>query len=181
MSRKYKFYNKEGIYFVNFAVVYWMDVFVRAEYFEILVNELEFFQREKGMILYSWCIMPSHVHLIFRAKESNPSALLRDFKRQTSRKMLNAIEGNDKESKQEWMLWMFERAGKKKSNVIKRQFWQHHNKPIELWSNKVIDQKMDYIHNNPVKSGFVDHSNEWRYSSAKYITKGEGVLDVEPV
>ncbi len=50
---------------------------------------------------------------------------------------------------------MFERAGKKNSNVSKRQFWQQNNKPIEIWSLKVFEQKLNYIHNNPVVSGFV--------------------------
>lgn len=50
---------------------------------------------------------------------------------------------------------MFEKAGKKNATVVHRQFWQQHNKPIELWTVKVIQQKIDYIHKNPVKPGFV--------------------------
>lgn len=61
---------------------------------------------------------------------------------------------------------MMERAGKKNSNVKHRQFWQQNNKPIELWSNEVIQQKLDYIHNNPVESGFVTEVQHWKYSSA---------------
>jgi hypothetical protein len=48
-----------------------------------------------------------------------------------------------------------EEAGEKSSNVKQYQVWRHDNKPIELWSNKVIDQKLDYIHNNPVEEGLV--------------------------
>ncbi|MFC5284233.1 transposase, partial [Pedobacter alpinus] len=69
MSRKHKFYDKEGLYFVSFATVYWIDVFVRDQYFEILQTSLAYCSKEKGMELYCWCIMPSHVHLIFRAKD----------------------------------------------------------------------------------------------------------------
>ena len=60
---------------------------------------------------------------------------------------------------------MFNRAGKKSAATSKSQFWQHHNKPIELWSEKVIKQKIDYIHNNPVWIGFVVNTEDWKYSS----------------
>ena len=90
------------------------------------------------MELFAYCIMPSHIHFIFRSANEKPAELLSDFKKHTSKKMIETILNNPKESRKEWMLWMFERAGKKKSNIKKYQFWQHHNKPIELWSTKVI-------------------------------------------
>ena len=81
MSRKYKFNNKEGIYFVSFATVYWIDVFIRESYFELMIQALSFFRKERGMLIYGYCIMPSHVHLLFQAKKENPSALIRDLKK----------------------------------------------------------------------------------------------------
>ncbi len=65
MSCKYKFYNKEGLYFVNFATVYWLDVFTRDHYSWALMESLDFCRKNKRMEIYAWCIMPSHVHLIF--------------------------------------------------------------------------------------------------------------------
>jgi len=59
------------------------------------------------------------------------------------------------------MLWIFERAGRKNSNNRKYQFWQQHNKPIELSDNKILDQKLDYLHMNPVEEGFVDEVHEF--------------------
>ena len=82
--------------------------------------------------------MPSHIHLIFRSAEADPSGLIRDFKGFTSRKMLKTIEENIQQSRKELLLWMFEKAGKKNSNVKNRQFWQQNNNPIELWSLKVF-------------------------------------------
>jgi putative transposase len=158
--------NPEGMYFVSFAVVYWMDVFVREEYMAIVADSLNYCTREKGLELFVYCIMPSHVHLIFRDKNSNPSKLLKEFKTYTSKKIRQAIEENPTESRKEWLLWMMQQAAKKKSNVSKFQFWRHHNKPIELWSNAVIEQKMNYIHKNPVESGFVSNPEDWKYSSA---------------
>ena len=109
--------------------------------------------------------MPSHIHFIVRSSIGQPSELLRDFKRHTSKRVIEAIESNPQESLKKWLLWMFNRAGKKSAATSKSQFWQHHNKPIELWSEKVIKQKIDYFHNNPVWIGFVVNTEDWKYSS----------------
>ena len=68
---------------------------------------------------------------------------------------MKAIQENPQESRKEWMLWMFTRAASESSNVTGMQLWQHQNKPIELWSPDVIQQKADYVHFNPVMAGFV--------------------------
>ncbi|GAA4234263.1 hypothetical protein GCM10022291_13300 [Postechiella marina] len=107
------------------------------------------------MGLYAYYFMPSHVHLIFRSTTSQPMELLRSFKKHTAKKVIEAKENNPQESRKEWLLWIFERAEKKQGNVNKYKFWQHHNKPIELWSDNVIKQKIDYINNTPVETGFV--------------------------
>ena len=141
MSRKYKFHNKSGLYFVSFATINWIDVFTREVYLNVLVDSVNYCRKEKSMELYCYCFMPSHVHFIFRSAKDEPSELLRDFKRHTSKKIIQAIKNNPQESRKEWLLWMFERAGKKNVTTNKYQFWQHHNKPIELWSESVIKQK----------------------------------------
>jgi putative transposase len=181
MSRKYKFHNKAGLYFVSFATVNWIDVFTRQLYFDVLADSVSYCRKEKGMELYCYCFMPSHVHFIFRSGNEQPMELLRDFKRHTSKKILEAIEKNPQESRKEWLLWMFERAGKKQGNIYKYQFWQHHNKPIELWSEKVIKQKIDYIHNNPIESGFVTNVVDWKYSSARNYQEDHTILEIDEV
>jgi putative transposase len=179
MSRKYKFHNKEGLYFVSFAVVYWIDVFVREDCFRIVVDSLDYCRKNLGLEIYCWCIMSSHIHLIIRAKENNPEVLIGRFKEHTSKQLQKFIESNSQESRKEWILWMMEKAGLKGSNVKKRQLWQHNNKPIELWSSDVIDQKVDYIHNNPVQAGFVVEPWHWKYSSAIDYSGGMGVLEMD--
>jgi putative transposase len=181
MSRKYKFHSIEGIYFVSFATINWVDIFIRDEYFEIISGSLDYCRKNKGMEIFSWCIMPSHVHLIFRAKENNPGALLRDLKTHTSKKLQKAIEEHPHESRKKWLLLMMEQAGKMNSNVSNRQFWQQNNQPIELWSSEVIQQKIDYIHNNPVVSGFVTESYHWKYSSAIDFSGGKGVIEIDEI
>lgn len=128
------------------------------------------------MEIHAWCIMPSHIHLIFRAKENNPSDILCDFKRVSSKRLLKSIEENPVESRKEWMFWMMKKAGNKNSNVSNKQFWQQHNKPIELFSTHLIQQKTDYIHNNPVEAGFVSNAVDWKYSSAaNFYTYLDGI------
>jgi len=180
MSRKYKFRERDGAYFVSFATVNWIDVFTREEYFSEMTASLDYCRKEKGMEIYGYCIMPSHVHLIFRSSLGDPSGLMRDFKGYTSRKLLKAIEENPQESRKEWLLWMFERAGLKNSNVKQRQLWQQHNQPIEIWSLKVFEQKLNYIHQNPVESGFVTDPIDWKYSSARnYGNTDQTILEID--
>jgi putative transposase len=66
----------ESAYFVSFATVNWIDVFVRQAYFQVVANSLDFCRKHKGMIIFGYCIMPSHVHLIFRSANEDPSGLL---------------------------------------------------------------------------------------------------------
>ena len=177
MSRSYKFHNPEGLYFVSFAVVYWLDVFTRNEYKDILVQSLAYCQLQKGMEIIAWCIMTNHVHLIFRSvKGQHPSLLLGDFKRYTSKEVVKAIQENPKESRKEFLLEKFKNAAQKSSNVNKYQFWRHDNKPIELWSNKVIKEKVSYIHYNPVKDGLVIKPQDYVYSSAIDYCDEQGLL-----
>jgi len=82
----YKIRDKEGIHFVTFAVVEWVDVFTRKEYRDILLDSLSHCQQEKGLLLHSWCLMSNHVHLVVSAKEHNISDILRDFKKYTGKK-----------------------------------------------------------------------------------------------
>lgn len=178
MSRSYKFHNPEAAYFVSFAVVEWLDVFTRNEYKNILIDSLRYCQKQKGMEIYAWCIMTNHVHLIFRSTaDRKPQDLLGDFKRFTSKAVVEAIKSNPKESRKKNLLQQFKLAGEKASNVKTYQFWRHDNKPIELWSNKVIFQKINYVHNNPVAAGFVFRPENYIYSSAIDYSGEKGLID----
>ena len=177
MSRNYKFHNSEGLYFVSFAVVGWLDVFTRNEYKDLLLESLEFCQKSKGMEIHAWCIMTNHVHLIFKSIDNQkPELILGDFKRFTSRNIIKAIQENPRESRKEFLLDYFKKEAAKSSNTTNFQFWRHDNKPIELWSNDVIQQKINYIHNNPVEGGIVFKPEDYKYSSASDYAGEKGML-----
>jgi len=179
MSRNYKFRDQEKLYFVSFSTVNWIDVFIRREYKDIVVDSLQYCVANKGLQIYAWCIMSSHVHLIIGTVGDKMQDILRDMKRHTSKTILKAIEENPQESRKEWMLWMFKRAGKHNPNNEVYQFWQQHNHPIELWSNEIMDQKLEYIHNNPVEAGFVEEPWDYWYSSARDYAGKKGLIRMD--
>lgn len=172
MSRRYKFHNIEGLYFISFSVKDWIDVFTRNEYKDIIIDSLSYCQKHKGLEIFAWCIMTNHVHMIVRAKEGYLlQNILRDFKGFTSKEVLKAIRNNPQESRKEWLLEKFKDAA---GNC----FWVTGNHPIELWSNEVISQKLDYLHNNPIEAGFVYRAEDYVYSSAVDYSGEKGLLNV---
>ena len=103
---------------------------------------------------------------------------MRDMKKHTSSALRAAIEQHPGESRKEWMLWMMKRAGTKNSQNSEFQLWQQDNHPIELFDNKILHQKLDYIHYNPVVAGIVDKPEEYLYSSARHYYGLPGLIDI---
>ena len=180
MSRKYKIWDQDKLYFVTFTVVYWLDVFIRTEYKDIFLDSLRYCRKNKGLEVCAYCIMSSHVHMIIgRNKEQSLDGIIRDIKKFTSVKIIEAIHKNPQESRREWLIWFFDRAGKRNINNRRYQFWQQHSHPIELNTNEKIDQRLDYIHNNPVEAGIVLSPEHYYYSSAiNYAGLPEKLIDV---
>jgi REP element-mobilizing transposase RayT len=134
MSSKYKFTDNEKLFFVTCTVSNWIDVFIRNEYKEILLDSIKYCQKEKDLELYGWCIMTSHIHLIIGTKGNALSNIMRDLKRHTFEQLHKAIKNNRTESRREWMLWMFERAAAQKANAAKFQLWQPECHTIYLFN-----------------------------------------------
>lgn len=179
MSRNWRIYNQQGLHFISFATVGWIDVFARLIYKDIIIESLSYCQKEKGLELYAWCIMTNHIHIIARAKEGYElSNILRDLKRHTSKAILQAIKDNPQESRKEWMLSIFKNAGSYNSNNTNYQFWRQDNKPIELKTPETIMIKLKYIHNNPIEQQITEKPEEYIYSSAKNYAGEKGLLDV---
>ncbi|MBL7762206.1 MAG: transposase, partial [Chitinophagaceae bacterium] len=95
----YKIRNQAAAHFITFAVVEWIDVFTRKDYRDIVLESIKYCQAKKGLILHAWCIMSNHLHLVVAAKENYLSDVLRDFKKFTSKQIMNAIEENKHESR----------------------------------------------------------------------------------
>ena len=125
--------------------------------------------------------MSSHVHLIVESTKTDTdlSDILRDFKKFTARKLLVEI-ASVHESRKEWMLQRFSYVGNGSADR-KYQVWQPDNHPIDLFSLPVIAQKIRYIHQNPVKEGWVSEARHYVYSSASNYESGSGILDVSVI
>lgn len=181
MSTSYHIKDENALYYLTFAVVSWVDVFSKNNYRDIVIESLKYCRREKGLLLYGYVIMTNHLHLIVKAKEGfKLSAIIRDFKKFTSKKCLEEIQ-NIPESRREWMLQIFKNAGKSNPNNEKYQFWQQDNHPIELYSGEVIKQKLNYIHNNPVRSAIVSNVEDYLYSSARNYAKLDYLIEIDEI
>src|SRR5215216_2592983 len=156
MSRKYKFNENDKLYFVSFAVINWIDLFIRKEYKDVVVSSLKYCIEKKNLELYAWCIMTSHVHLIIGSATHPLENIMRDMRRYTSEELHKLIRNDSCESGREWLLTMMEKAGKENSNNCGFQLWQQNNHLIVLNTPHVTHQKLNYLHNNPVTAGFVE-------------------------
>ena len=181
MSDQYKIANKTGVYFVTLTTIDWVDVFTRKEYRIIILNSLRYCQEKKGLNIYAYCLMDSHLHMIISAKEGfNLSDILRDFKKFTSKEIVKNIK-EIYESRKDWMLYRFENAGRYLTRIKEYKFWQDGNMAKELTSPEFTLQKVNYIHNNPVEAMIVAEPEHYLFSSAIDYSGGRGLIDIIPV
>lgn len=175
----YKIKNQFGLYYLTCTVVGWVDVFTRKAYKDIIIESLQFCQKNKGLKVHAFTIMSNHLHLIVSAKEDSKglSRIIGDFKEFTAKKIIKTIE-TSAESRKHWMLNIFAHYGKNNKRNQTYQFWIQDNHPIELLTPKWIHQKIDYIHLNAVRAGWVSETHHYLYCSASNYRDGTGVLDV---
>ncbi len=158
--------STDELYFVTLTVTDWIDVFTRRIYNDFIVENLTWCQQNKGLNIYAYVIMTNHIHMVANVTDGSLGDVLGNFKTYTSKELFKMIKSNKQESRRDWMLNAFERAGKYNPLNVNHQFWQNGNYPVLLYSLPVINQKINYIHDNPVKAGFVGSAHEFWYSSA---------------
>ena len=180
MSNKYKFIDQEGHYFITMTVVGWIDVFTRDVYRDILLDSWRYCQLKKGLQIHAWVLMTNHAHMIVsRMSEQLLQDIMRDLKKFSSSRIIREIETNKRESRSNWMLNIFREAGRYNCNNKNYQFWIQDNHPFLLSNNFLYTQKFNYLHQNPVKAGFVLAPEEWKYSSAvDYYTNRKGLIEI---
>ena len=163
MSEAYKINNPEHPHFITFSVFNWFPVFENIDNVQILLAAIKFYQINKKLEVYAFCIMPSHVHLILKNGVYDLAAIIRDLKRYTSREITKKMKGEE-----ECFSWLT--AMKKEADRLKRagefKFWQDGYHPVEIYSGWFFKQKLDYIHNNPVVNGLCLLPTGYIYSSA---------------
>ena len=163
-------------YFLTPTVINWFRVFENDALCDLIIDSLRFCIHHKGLNIYSFCIMPSHLHLI--ANTNEPYQLkdtIRDFKRHTARICFNYLQGNRGLFDVE-MIQAFLEEGELSAKNKTIKFWQVGNHAIELYSERFSWRKIEYIHQNPVKAGLVDKPEKWKYSSASNYKELDSVL-----
>lgn len=167
------------VYFVTDTVVDWVDIFTRPTYKHIILDSLTYCQKEKGLLIYAWVLMSNHLHTIAGSDGRNVFLdIWRDFKKFTSKEILRTLINDAQESRQKWMLNRFEYAGKNDKKITNYKFWQEGNDAQGIYLNDYFNQKLNYIHQNPVKAELVNRAEDYRYSSAIDYAGGKGLLDV---
>jgi putative transposase len=178
MSDKYKIRDIDKAYFVTLTVVDWVDVFTRNNHKLLLIDSLKYCQQNKGLVIFGYCLMSSHLHMIIKAEENYTlSDILRDFKKFTSKALVKQIEA-EPESRREWMLALFSKAGEPLKRIKDYKFWQDGNQAKEIYGHQFLCEKLEYIHNNPVEEMIVSKPEEYIFSSARNYAGLENVLDV---
>ncbi|MEQ9404678.1 MAG: transposase, partial [Cyclobacteriaceae bacterium] len=163
---RYLIADQQAVYFLTFTVVGWIDVFTRKEYKIVIVDSLNYCIKEKGLMVYGWCLMSNHLHLVVRARDGHKiSDIIRDFKKFTAKKIISMIT-NEPESRRGWMLNQFEYAGRRLKRISRYKFWKDDNHAIELDTVKLLSQKLDYIHMNPIESMIVEEPEDYLMSSS---------------
>ena len=178
MSDKYKITNKDRSYFLTLTVAGWIDVFTRKNHKMIIVDSLKYCQAQKGLEVYGWCLMSNHMHMIAKAVgDQNLSEILRDFKKFTAKAIIKQIQ-EEPESRREWILKYFENKGKDLKRIKHFRFWQDGNQAKEIYSNKFFWEKLNYIHQNPVKNMIVENAEDYLFSSARNYADLDSMIDI---
>ena len=180
MSDSYQIKNQEGLYYLTFQVVGWADIFSRKYYRDIVIDSFKYCREEKGLELYAYVIMTNHIHLIAKSKKGNLSDLVRDFKKHVSKQVFKTIQEIN-ESRKEWLEIIFKYHAKYNKRAGERQLWTHENHAVELTDNNMIDSRINYIHQNPVRAGWVNQPEDYLYSSARNFAQLESQLQIDQI
>ena len=178
MPTGYQIKEQDKLYYLTLQVVEWVDIFSRQKYRDMIIENLAYCQQHKNLEIYAYVIMSNHIHLLVQSSNGNLSNTIGNFKSYTSKEILKQIMDVG-ESRKDWMLKIFKTAALKHQRNSEYQFWTHENHAEHIYSNKFIDQKINYIHENPVRSGIVAKAEDYMYSSAKNYAGEQGLLEVE--
>ncbi len=185
MSVRYKIRDQHGLYFMTCTICGWVDLFTRKIYRDLVIDSWRYCQKNKGLQIHAYVFMSNHLHLIASCKKPDRlESVMRDWKRHCAKSFKNYLNDQEKvESRRSWLLHLFRYFAKDRRHVQENQFWEHDNHPIVLYSPEVIEQKLFYIHRNPVVAGWVAQADHWLYSSAPDYagTRTTPLLDIIPV
>ncbi|MCV6636254.1 hypothetical protein [Candidatus Albibeggiatoa sp. nov. NOAA] len=170
---RYKILNEQYPYFHTCTIVGWQAVFTRTDSVLILLDSFVWLQENTDFQLHAYVILENHLHFISTANQH--SKRIQQFKSYTARHIIDLLE-----EKQALTILRHLAFYKQKDKTDSRyQLWQEGSHPEELSSKGLFEQRLNYIHNNPVQRGYVEQAEYWRYSSAKdYLTQTAGLIPI---
>jgi putative transposase len=169
---RYTIRDEQAPHFLTCTVINWMPLFTRPQTVDIIISALKYRQEDQDWKIYGYVILENHLHLIVQAE--NLISELPRFKSYTARQLIDYL----KECRAERLLKQmafFRKAHKQDRDY---QCWEEGSHPQLIQNEQILRQKLDYIHFNPVKRGYIDEPNHWRYSSARDYAGLTGLLPV---
>lgn len=173
---RYIIYDQHEPYFVTLTVIEWIDVFTRKDYKLLITNSLNYCITEKGLEVFAWVLMSNHLHMVLRAKEGFVlSHILRDFKKYTSKQIVSLIHEVG-ESRKDWLLDKFSFEARRSGRAKYHKVWQDGNHAVCLVNSEMIRQRINYIHQNPVRQMIVINPEDYLFSSAVDYSDRKGLV-----
>lgn len=170
MSRHFRVYDGAYPHFITNTVMHWIPVFCREDYFRVLIDSFRYCIEHKGLNVHGFVLMPNHFHATCSQSEGRLPDVVRDLKRHTS----TALAQKLKEDGRNLWLRAFENAGDGSAKI-----WDNDYHPMQIHSREFFEQKLAYMHNNPLRAGFVANAEDWKYSSAGfYYREAESVIPI---
>jgi REP element-mobilizing transposase RayT len=179
MGNAYQIQDQDRPYYLTFQVVGWADIFSRKLYRDIILDSLKYCRKSKGLNLFAYVIMTNHMHVIMQSRVGDLSGLVRDFKKFTSKAILKEVNENKQESRREWLEMVFRYHAKYNKRANEMQLWTHENHAVELSTNDMIDSRLEYIHEDPVRAGWVENAEDYLYSSARNYAGLPTLIDID--
>jgi putative transposase len=173
MSRtRYRFGEGYRPHFLTCTVVAWLPVFTRPEAVQIVLDSWKFLQDEGRMTLLGFVVLENHLHFV--ASAANLGKEVGDFKSYTAKRLIELL----KQSNARTLLDQLEHFKLRHKVDQQFQLWQEGSQPKEIADEAMLRQKLEYLHDNPVKRGYVDDPVHWRYSSARNYARQPGLVEV---
>ena len=177
----YSIRDQNAIYFLTFTVVEWIDVFTRSNYKIVIADALEYCRKHKGLKLYAFCLMSNHIHLVCQTTEPFlMTDFIRDFKKHTAKEIIFKIK-DEPESRRSWLLEQFRYEGKYDKRITTYKFWQEGYHAVQLDRVEMIDQRVEYIHQNPVRALIVECAEDYLFSSSRNYAELDGIIEIDKV
>jgi REP element-mobilizing transposase RayT len=169
---RYRIYDNTAPHFLTCTVINWIPLFTRPQTVEIVLNALRYRQEHLGWLIYGYVVLENHIHMILQAE--NLSEELPRFKSYTARQLIDYLD----ECKAERLLKQMAYFRKEHKKDRDYQCWEEGSHPQIIHNEDVLRQKLEYIHQNPVKRGYVDDPVHWRCSSARNYVGLPGLIPV---